>query len=170
MSELSTECDFYQLQELKIIVKSKEEQPEVVKRKNIDELLRLNSQRDYYNETTQNLVLRNLIFNNLIFSKILFRHSVDFSGSSFINVLFDKCEFNSSCQYSFDGSDLKDRSFRSCWVESENPYRGISFQYLVESLNNYISWCEKHWFGKILHGRNKKQYKRNLQFIVELAD
>ena len=133
MSELSTECNFYQLQELKIIVKSKEEQPEVVKRKNIDELLRLNSQRDYYNETTQNLVLRNLIFNNLIFSKILFRHSVDFSGSSFINVLFDKCEFNSSCQYSFDGSDLKDCSFKTCWVESENPYWGTSFQDLVES-------------------------------------
>ena len=72
LSELSTECDFYQLQELKNIVKSKEEQPKVVKRKNIDELLRLNSQRDYYNETTQDLVLRNLIFNNLIFSKILF--------------------------------------------------------------------------------------------------
>ena len=63
LSELSTECDFYQLHDVKKIVKSKEEQPEVVKRKNIDELLRLNSERDYYNETTQDLVLRNLIFN-----------------------------------------------------------------------------------------------------------
>lgn len=83
-----------------------------------------------WKETTKNVQLRNCILDSLTFSRIDFKHSVDFTGSSLVNVKFDDCWFQDRSVYSFDRCDLRNCTFD--WCRCKNDAVGWSQDKLVE--------------------------------------
>ena len=63
--------------------------------------------------TTTSIRFRHRILDNLSFKKIRFAHDVDFSHSSFVNATFIGCTFSYTRNYSFDGCDLENCTFRN---------------------------------------------------------